>query len=176
MVFEIDMQPPRQRVCPGCGLTLPASDGAFYEGYYNTSPECWTVYTGVLATEYGNPAQVWQVHQLTVDTYALQHAGGGHPDKSIGVHLAGLYLVFERGLPPTRVAPQIQRLASRVQRWPRFAPPASTGSLTVKDVAQSGSPTAHAERVREWARTVWDAWSGHHAAVADLVDGFLPPC
>ena len=33
----------RESTCPGCGLRMPVSDTAAYEGYYNTSPECWDV-------------------------------------------------------------------------------------------------------------------------------------
>lgn len=57
--------------CPGCGLTMPGSDTAAYEGDYNTSPECWSVYAEVLAEEYSNSVLYSQVHQLTVDTYAV---------------------------------------------------------------------------------------------------------
>ena len=79
----------RESTCPGCGLRMPVSEGAAYDGYYNTSPECWSVYTEVLGAEYSNPVLFGQVHQLTVDTYAVQHPGGLHPDKSIAIHLAG---------------------------------------------------------------------------------------
>ncbi len=33
---------------------MPVSDSASYEGYYNTSPECWSVYTEVLGSEFSN--------------------------------------------------------------------------------------------------------------------------
>ena len=84
-------------ICPGCGLTMPARTSATKRGYYNTSDECWDLYTEVLGSEYSNAVLFGQVHQLTVDAYATQHAGGPHPDKSVAVHLLGLYLAFERG-------------------------------------------------------------------------------
>ncbi len=154
-------------ICPGCGLDMPARDGLTAQCYYNASPECWSVYTEVLAAEYGNAVLFGQVHQLTVDTYAVQHAGGGHPDKSVAVHLVGLHLVLDRGIASPYVPPHLQRLAARVKEWPHFdAPPMP--AINVSDVALAGSPMEHAARVQEWAGAVWRAWGPHHAAVAAL--------
>jgi hypothetical protein len=152
--------------CPGCGLRLPADPAAVYDGYYHVAPECWRVYTEVLGREFGDAVLFGQVHQLTVDSYALQHAGGGHPDKSIAVHLAGLHLMLEHGNRPPDVAPLLHRLASRMQEWPHFPPPAERGALTVHDVLDAAD---HAATVRAWAREVWSAWADHHAAVAAFV-------
>src|SRR5438128_326311 len=99
---------------------MPISDRAVNHSYYNTSPECWGLYTEVLGAEYSNAFLFGQIHQLTVDTYAVQHAGGLHPDKSIDIHLFGLYLVLERDLRPTNVPPLLQRLAGAIQAWPHF--------------------------------------------------------
>jgi len=155
--------------CPGCGLRMPRRDNLTAHGYYNASPECWSVYTEVLEAEYSNAPLFGQVHQLTVDTYAVHHAGGPHPDKSVGVHLSGLYLVHVRGVAPTSVAPLRQQLATNVKSWPHFDPPPMPQSITVFDVAMASSPQEHAERVREWSAAVWAAWAPHHAAVAELV-------
>lgn len=154
-------------------MALPAGETASYDGYYHASPECWEVYTGVLAEEYNAPALFGRIHQLTVDTYAVQHAGGDHPDKSVGVHLAGLYLVLERGLMAPQVPPLLQRLAGAVSVWPHFPPPAERAPLTVLGVARSDSAEEHVARVREWGLQVWRLWSAHHGEVADLVSGHL---
>ncbi len=79
--------------------------------------ECWSLFTEVIGAEFNNAVLFGQVHQLTVDAYAVQHAGGPHPDKSVDVHLTGLYLVIERGMPPTSAAPNLQKLASRIDAW-----------------------------------------------------------
>ncbi len=104
-----------ETTCPGCGLKMPRRDTASYDGYYNTTPECWEVYTEVLSAEFSNAVLFGQVHQLTVDAYAVQHAGGPHPDKSVGVHLAGLYLVLVRGIRPMNVPRLLQDLARQVE-------------------------------------------------------------
>ena len=59
----------------------------------------------MLAREFQNAPLFGQIHQLTVDAYAVQHAGGRHPDKSVCVHLVGLYLENELGIKSTDVAP-----------------------------------------------------------------------
>lgn len=77
---------------------MPARKATTGRSYYNMSAECWDLYTEVLATEYSNAFLFGQIHQLTVDTYAVQHAGGPHPDKSVDIHLSGLYLALQKGI------------------------------------------------------------------------------
>ncbi len=55
-------------ICPGCRLGMPKRHTLTAHGYYNATPECWSVYTEVLASEYSNGVLFGQVHQLTVDT------------------------------------------------------------------------------------------------------------
>ena len=167
------MTAPRESICPGCGLRMPVSDRAAYKGYYNASPECWVLCTEVLGSEFGNAVLFGQVHQLTVDTYAVQHPGGKHPDKSIATHLAGLHLVLDRGIRPSNVSKLLQRLAEAVKTWPHFPPPNDLGPLTVCDVALTESVEAHIKTVEEWAGMVWNAWSQHHGEVAGLVSDHL---
>ncbi len=163
-----DMESPRSR-CPGCGAELAA--GALpYRGYYNTSAECWSEYTHVLALEYQDTELFGQVHQLTVDAYAVQHAGGPHPDKSVAVHLVGLHLVLERDFKPFDVPPLLQALASSVTKWPHFEVPLRRALLTSHDLASAASSREHAMRVREWADQIWTMWGAHHAAIAALAE------
>ncbi|HKB16384.1 MAG TPA: DUF5946 family protein, partial [Planctomycetota bacterium] len=145
--------PPRKTVC---------------DAYYNVSPECWSVFTEVLEKEYTNPALFGEVHRLTVDTYAVQHAGGPHPDKSVDVHLVGLHLVLARGFPSAQVHSYMQGLVGAVSTWPHLPPPGDRGPLTIFDVAAADSPRDHASIVRRWADQVWKAWSPHHEAVGRL--------
>ena len=162
-------------VCPGCRLEMPACIGASYDDSYNTSPECWEIFTEILGREFGNAVLFGQVHQLTVDTYAAQHAGGGHRDKSVIIHLGGLHLVLDRGLRPTAVPPLLQQLSAVVRVWPHLLPPADMSAFTVFDVALAESMEDHARLVREWAMFVWRAWSPHHQQIRDFVVEHLYP-
>lgn len=163
-----------ERLCPGCGLRMPHRPDATNDSYYNASPECWGVYTEVLGAEYTHAVIFGQVHQLTVDTYAVQHAGGPHPDKSIDIHLAGLHLTLVRGIRPPNVPPMLQRIASVNTEWPHFAPPDAAWTTTVFDVALgAGEFEEHIRAVRAWSSEVWHAWSGHHASIAAFVEKSL---
>ena len=155
--------------CPGCALVMPVLANATYEGYFNTSPECWQVFTEVLATEYNNALLFGRVHQLTVDTYAVHHAGGKHPDKSVGIHFAGLYLMLTKRAKTVEVPRLHRRLAESVKEWPHFTPPVTPVYLTIFNVAMAETPDEHVRLVREWANAVWTAWAEHHDAVATLV-------
>ena len=159
--------------CPGCGLEMPLSKRT-YDRKFNASAECWSVFEEVLAVEFQDAVLFGQVHQLTVDAYAVQHAGGRHPDKSVCVHLVGLYLMLERGVAPMGVPPLLQRLASRTS-WLHLDPPEARAAFTVFDVAAAESPQTHALRVSEWAAEVWRVWSPHHDAARELARDLVVP-
>jgi len=160
-------------ICPGCGLSLPSRKSNTTGSYYNTSTECWDLYTEVLATEYSNAFLFGQVHQMTVDAYAVQHAGGPHPDKSVDVHLYGLYLALEKGIRSPYIPPLHQQLVAAIEVWPHYEPPTNRAPLTVFDVAFCDSTEDHIRVVREWAQAVWESWSDYHAEVARVVSQHL---
>jgi len=145
---------------------MPADVRATYDGYFNCSPECWSIFTEVIGREFSNAVLFGQVHHLTVEAYAVQHAGGPHPDKSVDIHLAGLYLMIERNIPPSAVAPYMQKLADRVHDWPHFNPPSVQWPQTIFDVAAADD---HIAAVRDWSMGVWAMWAKHHASIAALV-------
>ena len=108
----------KESQCPGCRLRMPVDASTAYDGYYHCSAECWSVYGEVLGTQFSNAIIFGQVHQMTVDAYALQHAGGIHKDKSIAIHLAGLHAAYNLGIPQMQIPRLLQRLASNIQDWP----------------------------------------------------------
>ena len=164
----------QEAICPGCGLKMPAHEAtAPPRSYYNTNAECWDLYTEVLGEEYSNAVLFGQVHQLTVDTYAVQHAGGPHPNKSLDIHLFGLYLAFEKGIRSPYIPPLLQRLATDIKVWPHYEPPTERVALTVFDVAFCSATEDHIRIVSEWAQSVWMTWSDYHAEVAKIVSQYL---
>ncbi len=160
----------QMRSCPGCGIEMPRSEQS-YDRKFHASAECWSLFEKVLAAEFQDPVLFGEVHQLTVDAYAVQHAGGRHPDKSVCVHFVGLQLVLEGGVAPTKVPPLLQRLVAGRASWPHLEPPEDRASLTVRDVALADSAQTHAARVREWAAEVWQAWERHHDVARELSRG-----
>ena len=154
------------KACVGCGAMVPDVGGPTHR-YLGASPGCWAVYGGVLAREYEDYALYAPIHRLTVDAYAAQHPGTPSPQsrQSVGVHLIRLHLQLERGLPHDRANDAMLRISARPDRFPWLGPPPHLGDLTVLDVQRAEDPTDHMERVRRWARSVWEAWSPHHDTV-----------
>ena len=106
-----------------------------------------------------------RVHRLTVDAYAVQHPGVDTPQarNSVGIHLSRLLLLFERGWSIDRANASMAAITAKKHDYPWLIPPADPGPLTVLHPLTATSPEDHADRVQEWARSVWQAWSGHHA-------------
>ena len=65
---------PHASACPGCGLIGPHSTGA-PPAEHVASATCWRLYGELLARSYNN-SDYRGVHQMIVDAYAAQHAGG----------------------------------------------------------------------------------------------------
>ena len=149
-----------------CGFEAPAIEGPRHV-YFNATAACWAKYGEVLGREFSTPALL-RIHQLSVDTYAAQHPGGAHPDKSIAIHLVGLYSVLVQHVPTAEMPRRHKYLAEAVRDWPHFEPPARLGRLRASDVARTNSAEAHAAAVRAWAHSVWTAWSEHHTAIEDF--------
>lgn len=134
--------------------------------YMESSPGCWATYGEVLAREYGDPAY-FQVHRLTVDSYAVQHPGHPSPQsiQSVAVHLISLYLVLERNVDVQRATLAMQTAVKRKGRFVWLTSPPSLGSITVADAHKAKNVEEHIELVRTWAASVWSAWAPHHATI-----------
>jgi Family of unknown function (DUF5946) len=163
---------PARSACPGCGVLLPEVQGPAH-AYLDCSPACWALYGEVLAREYADPAY-FHVHQLTVDTYAVQHPG--RPERrsiqSTALHLITLCLVVERGADPADGPRLHKRLAKRSGfRW--LDPPRPIGRLTVADVHRERSAGEHERLVHRWGADAWAAWELHHATVREWIESCL---
>ena len=126
------------------------------------------LYVEVLAKEYENYSLYAPVHRLTVDAYAAQHPGvpSRLAVQSVAVHLIRLHFQLERSLPHEEANAVMLRVSAHAKdsfTW--LEPPESLGAVTVLNVLDTENPVEHAERVREWAKSVWDAWSPHHDTV-----------
>lgn len=113
-----------------------------------------------------------------MDAYSLQH-----PDrymksvKSAAAHLTGIVHAFDYDGSP-RVGRALGRwLNGNVEAARPEPPPArERGELTLADVLGAEPPVdpeAHAERVRRWALSAWEAWSIHHAVARRWVEEAL---
>ena len=159
----------RSAKCCGCGEEFPGDDGPTHP-YVLSSPGCWKAYGDLLAREYQDQSY-WPVHRLTVDSYAVQHPGVDTPQarNSVGIHLSRLCLMLEMAWPMQRVNGAMEEITARKSEYPWLTPPAFLGDVTVRHVLAARNASEHADEVERWARSVWAAWAGQHAAVREWV-------
>lgn len=107
-----------------------------------------------------------RVHSLAVDAWKVQHPGSGDGEASTetGVHLISLYAQLALGA-SHREAKSIRERAGVAIAFRELPLPDSVARIDVSHALAADSPEAHARRVREWARSVWQAWYPHHAQV-----------
>ena len=142
--------------CTICGATLPAGTTCrdlFHEVSYYTL---------------AHPDPVF-LHQYAVDAYAAQHAAENKKSIATTAGLIGLYLFVVRGYTGTEVQRAHVKLGSTMKQWPRFAPPAERAALTVADVSAAAPGAERDERIRAWARAVWDIWKGERRKIETLL-------
>lgn len=151
--------------CPGCAACFPDTPGPTHP-YMESSPGCWAAFGDVLAREYSDPVY-FDIHRLSVDAYAVQHAGrpSRQSIQSVGVHLVRLHLFLEQGLAPEKANAAMLAAAKEKHSYVWLDPPQSLGAITVVDVARTQSVIDHKRAVREWATSAWQAWSSHHDTV-----------
>jgi hypothetical protein len=157
--------------CSGCGASVPAEGVLPRRDYVGAAPGCWLLYTELLAREYSN-ALYASVHELTVDTYMVQHPGvqERRASQSVAVHLVGLCLLLERGRSIAELPYLRKRLVEPKQEFPWLTPPPLVGELTVVDVLKAKDAQEHRTLVDRWARSAWQAWSQHHEQVHAWAD------
>lgn len=138
--------------CPECGAAVHGGRAG-----------CQRLFEEILAREFGDYRYARE-HRLTVDVYALQHPTEYmRSAKSYAAHLTGMYAALERG--------GTAESNRAVQKWlngprtfwrPDHPAPLQRGPLTILHIHEAGDPEEHVRRVREWARSAWDAWRDYH--------------
>jgi hypothetical protein len=151
--------------CFSCGGFFPEIEGPVHR-YMRSSPGCWSVYGEILAREYSNP-DYFEIHRLTVDAYAVQHPGSTDRQsiQSVGFHLIRLCLFLEHNLTAHHANDAMLEAVGNKSSFSFLEPPLNFGPITAAEVAKADSVKEHKDIVREWAHSVWEAWSKHHPIV-----------
>jgi hypothetical protein len=162
--------------CPGCGIVLPET-AAEEPARLHSTPACESVLNEILGYEFQHPVML-RYHQLTVDAYGAQHAGGDAPPIRVAYSLVGLWLALEHGFSAEDVRVVHRRMGHPMPGWPRFeAPQPPRRWLTVLDVAEAGvrqhSGGGHARAAGQWAESVWSAWLTSSPGIDDAVETML---
>jgi hypothetical protein len=158
--------------CIGCKALVSDTDGPTFRYPDAASPGCWKIYCDILVREHGE----WRyppIHRLTVDAYAVQHPGRQTPQttQSVIVHLISMYLVLERGYDFQRATGAMRGVIEKhKQDFVWLTPPDNRGDITVLDVSKARDLEEHTEMVRQWAWSVWNAWSKYR----DTIHQFAP--
>ena len=145
--------------CKACGASLP-------EG-----TDCQGLFDEILAREFGD-FRYGRLHRLTVDTYSLQHPERYmRSGKSFAAHLTGMCAALDGDLPHD-INRSVQQWLNGPQRIPRpnEPPPGRRGELTIEYVLGAADPEEHLDRVTEWARSTWSAWSSCHDLARQWID------
>ena len=108
---------------------------------------------------------------LRLPLHAPQHPGEPSPQsiRSVAVHLVGLHLQLERQTPTEGLYAARQRIASLGKEgkldlmW--LEPPTSMGGVTVLRALETEDAEEYGKVAREWAESVWEAWSAYHEIV-----------
>ena len=130
---------------------------------------CQDIFDELSARAWSTPGR-GSVHNLVVDTYAMQHSEEyGRSAKSFVAHLTGLCCGVEaRG--DTELYWQIPRwLDGRVDlARPQDLP--HRGAMTIADVRNPAREEEYPELVRRWANDVWQAYGSLHNTARQWLD------
>ena len=152
--------------CPECGAPVIGGRAG-----------CQRLFDEILAREFGD-FRYAREHRLMVDAYSLQHPTEYmRSAKSYAAHLTGMYAALERG-GADRVNRAVQTWLGKPQTLQRPGDPGprQRGRLTIVHVHEAREPEEHVRRVREWARSAWEAWRDyHHVARRWTEEATAPP-
>jgi hypothetical protein len=134
--------------CPACGAPLGGRDA------------CQAAFDRLGAAAWMTPARA-AVHNLVVDTYAMQHPEEyGKSAKSYIAHLTALCCGVEHAGHPKKywTIPRWLDGPAKLEK-PKLV--SARGKMTIADVVDVNDEE-FGERVRAWARDVWTAYEPQH--------------
>jgi hypothetical protein len=154
--------------CPGCHLRYAPLAGAT-DPYGGASAACWALFGEACARDYGE-FRYPPIHRTMVDAYMAQHPGYATAAgrRSVIVHLVGLHLTLERGLPNADVIAAIRHVFPDKRDVVPLLPVPVAWDVTVDAMVGAADLDDHTRRARRWAEAVWKAWTPHHPSIRKL--------
>jgi len=155
--------------CPGCGLMLPSKNSAQHSRYH-ASGECHELFNQFMActrTLYDKDF----IHQIAVDTYGAQHAGGATKSITSAFGLIGLCLALEHNY----TGREVQKVHMKIpkQNWEKLELSGISGNFTVSEVLKAESGQELKILIYKWASSVWQSWSHHHKKIREITSEIL---
>lgn len=105
------------------------------------------------------------IHQLIVDTFAVQHADDTSKPIYSAFALAGLYLHNERNFTGKEVQMAHVRLARHKKNIPSFSLPSARGAITVHQVLETREGSERDKAIEQWSAVTWKALNEIHQEV-----------
>ncbi|HJP94063.1 MAG TPA: DUF5946 family protein [Pyrinomonadaceae bacterium] len=109
------------------------------------------------------------IHQHIVDAFTAQTADQDSKPIAVAFALIGLCLYLEKNYTGKQVQLAHMTLARRKREWPTFDLPNARGEITVADVLNEPAGPTRDAKIRDWCASVWQAYSGSHQKVLDLI-------
>lgn len=154
-----------ESIWPGCGLTATDTGHAPSDEHV-ASAACYRVVGQLLARDYSDPDCYRRAHQMVVDAYAAQHAGGEPPgDPDCRAVPDDVVPVLRGRCRPCRGAEAAPADGRQPPGLSWLQPPPQQHLLTVAHALPARNAEEHERLVREWAAQVWRAWAPHHAII-----------
>ncbi len=156
-------------ICPGCKLKLN-NEGLLPNERFNASGECFKLFSELSFFTLSNNDKRF-IHQLIVDAYGAQHAGGCTKDITVIFALIGLCLVVERNY----TGKQVQLLHIRIskQNWSYLEPPKHPASIKINDVVKVITDSQKELLIHNWVKAVWDSWAEQHNYIRKITNNLV---
>jgi hypothetical protein len=146
------------KICEDCGAVVAEGKSG-----------CLKFFEEILAKGFSD-YRYGKIHRLTVDAYSLQH-----PDKymrsgkSFAAHLTAICaaLEYEDALAINQLMQKWLSTNPKIEKPVRI--PEQRGNLNIIYIHGASDADEHIKRVRDWAQSVWGAWSEHHALARQLI-------
>jgi hypothetical protein len=114
-------------------------------------------------------------HDLAFDAYCMQHPEQYcRSAKSYVAHLARLCCGLEYGGDP-KVYAAIRQSLDGTPALEKPPVPSYRGKMTVADLAVARNGEEHIQLVRQWAQSVWEAYTAQHAMAHSWIRAALGP-
>jgi len=156
-------------LCPGCRL-LFKSENLLSSERFNASGECYKLFNKLSAYTLSNSDERF-IHQLIVDAYGAQHAGGCTKNITVIFALIGLCLVIEHNYTGRQV--QLFHMKIPKQHWPYLEPPKSSASIKINDVVNAKTNIQKELLIRKWVNAVWNSWVEQHKYIRRIVNNLI---
>jgi len=135
---------------------------------YNASAQCLALFHTLSGIHFDEADPAF-IHQVAVDCYGAQHAGGPARPITAVFSLVGLCLHLEHGFTGKQVQAAHAAMARGQKNWPVLLAPSVRYPVTVDSVVQCETASARTVQLKVWAQATWDAWRSEQMWVRSII-------